>query len=222
MAVQTESKRLGDWLKWELENQYSRDIVTVLAGNGAERALTSGMVLGRATKGTATGAAVAGNAGNGTVTANPIVGQAAKPGIYQVVCVEPAANAGKFSVEDPDGILIGIATVGVQFATHLTFTIADGAVDFVAGDAFNITVAAGSGKVKQIDFAATDGSDAACGILTEEAAAPDGTDRSAVAVVRNAIVSDNGITWPTGATQPQKDAATAQLKAAGILVRQGA
>ncbi len=222
MAVQTESKRLGDWLKWELENQYSRDIVTVLAGNGAERALTSGMVLGRATKGTATGAAVAGNAGNGTVTANPIVGQAAKPGIYQVVCVEPAANAGKFSVEDPDGILIGIATVGVQFATHLTFTIADGAVDFVAGDAFNITVAAGSGKVKQIDFAATDGSDAACGILTEEAAAPDGTDRSAVAVVRNAIVSDNGITWPAGATQPQKDAATAQLKAAGILVRQGA
>ena len=222
MAVQTESKRLGDWLKWELENQYSRDIVTVLAGSGAERALTSGMVLGRATKGTATGAAVAGNAGNGTITANPTVGQAAKPGIYQVVCVEPAANAGKFSVEDPNGILIGIATVGVQFAAHLTFTIADGAVDFVAGDAFNITVAAGSGKVKQIDFAATDGSDAACGILTEDTTAPNGTDRSAVAVVRNAIVSDNGITWPAGATQPQKDAATAQLKAAGILVRQGA
>ena len=65
MSVQTESKRLGDWLKWEEENQYSRDIVTVLAGSGAVRALTSGMVLGRLTKGTATAAAIAGNTGNG-------------------------------------------------------------------------------------------------------------------------------------------------------------
>lgn len=222
MSVLTESKRLGDWLKWEQENQYSRDIVTVLAGSGADRVLAGGMVLGRVTKGTAAGAAVAGNTGNGTITANPTVGQTAKPGVYQVICIEPAANGGKFSVEDPDGILIGIATVGVQFATHLTFTIADGAVDFAAGDAFTITVAAGSGKVKQIDFAATDGSDAPCGILTEDTTAPDGADRSAVAVVRNAIVSDNGITWPAGATTDQKNAAIAQLKALGILVRQGA
>ncbi len=222
MSVQTESKRLGDWLKWEEENQYSRDVVTVLAGSGAVRALTSGMVLGRLTKGTATATAVAGNTGNGTITTNPTVGQAAKPGIYQVACIEPAANSGKFSVEDPDGILIGIATVGVQFATHLTFTIADGATDFVAGDAFTITVAAGSSKVKQIDFAATDGSDISCGILTDDTTAPDGTDRSAVAVVRNAIVSDNGITWPAGATTNQKNAAIAQLKSLGILVRQGA
>ncbi len=222
MAAVTESKRLGDWLKWEQENQYSRDIVTVLAGSGADRVLTSGMVLGRATKGTATGAAAAGNTGNGTLTAHPTVGQAAKRGVYQVICIEPAANGGKFTVEDPDGILIGIATVGVQFATHLTFTIADGGVDFAAGDAFTITVAAGSGKVKQIDFAATDGSDAACGILTEDTTAPDSADRSAVAVVRNANVSDNGITWPAGATTDQKNAAIAQLKALGILVRQGA
>lgn len=222
MSVLTESRRLGDWLKWEQENQYSRDIVAVLAGSGADRVLANGMVLGKITKGAATGAAVAGNAGNGTITANPAVGQAAKPGVYQVICIEPAANGGKFTVEDPDGILIGIATVGAQFDTHLTFTIADGAVDFVAGDAFTITVAAGSGKVKQIDFAATDGSDAACGILTEDTTAPDGADRSAVAVVRNAIVSDNGITWPAGATTDQKNAAIAQLQALGILVRQGA
>jgi hypothetical protein len=222
MPVITESKRLGDWLKWEQENQYSRDIVTVLAGSGADRALTSGTVLGCVTKGAATGAAVAGNTGNGTITASPTVGQAAKPGVYQLVCIEPATNGGKFSVEDPDGILIGIATVGVQFATHLTFTIADGGVDFAAGDSFTITVAGGSGKVKQIDFTATDGSDAACGVLTEDITAPDGADRSAVAVVRNAIVSDNGITWPAGATTDQKNAAIAQLKALGILVRQGA
>ena len=39
MPVQTETKYLGDWLKFETENQYSRDVVTILAGSGAERAL---------------------------------------------------------------------------------------------------------------------------------------------------------------------------------------
>ena len=222
MSVLTESNRLGDWLKWEQENQYSRDIVTVLAGSGADRVLTSGMVLGKITKGAATGAAAAGNTGNGTITASPPVGQAAKPGVYRLVCIEPATNAGTFTVEDPDGILIGIATVGVQFTTHLTFTIADGSTDFVAGDSFTIMVAAGSGKVKQIDFSATDGSDQACGLLLVDTTAPSGLDRSGVAVVRNAIVSQNGITWPGGATSDQKNAAIAQLKSLGILVRQGA
>jgi len=222
MSVLTERKYLGDWLKYEYENQFSRDVITVLAGSGAERALLSGMVLGKITKGAATGAAVAGNTGNGTITAAPTVGQAAKPGVYQLVCIEPATNAGKFTVEDPDGILVGVATVGVQFSTHLTFTIADGSTDFASGDAFTITVAAGSGKVKQIDFAATDGSDVAAGILLLDATAPDGSDKSAVAIVRSAIVSDNGILWPAGATTNQKNAAIAQLKSAGILVRQGA
>ncbi len=222
MPVQTERNYLGDWLKFETDNHYSRDIVTVLAGSGADRELLTGMVIGRITKGVAASAAVAGNTGNGTITAAPAVGQAAKPGVYRVVCIEPAADAGKFAVEDPDGVLIGVATVGVEFTTHLTFTIADGAADFVAGDSFTITVAAGSGKVKQIDFAATDGSNAACGILLLDTTAPDGTDRSGVAIVRNAIVSDNGITWPAGATENQKNAAIAQLKSAGILVRQGA
>ena len=222
MSVLTERNYLGDWLKYEPENQYSRDIVTVLAGSGAERALLSGMVLGRITKGAATGAVVAGNTGNGTITAAPTVGAAAKPGVYQLVCIEPATNAGKFTVEDPDGILIGVATVGVAFTTHLTFTIADGSTDFASGDAFTITVAAGSGKLKQIDFVATDGGDIASGILLLDTTAPNGADKSGVAIVRNAIVSDNGITWPAGATQPQKDAAIAQLKNAGILVRQGA
>ena len=222
MPLQTERNYLGDWLKFEADNHYSRDIVTVLAGSGAVRELLTGMVLGRITKGAATSAAVAGNTGNGTITANPTVGQAAKPGVYQLVCIEPAANAGKFTVEDPDGILLGIATVGVAFTTHLTFTIADGSTDFASGDAFTITVAAGSGKVKQIDFAATDGGDIASGILLLDTTAPDGTDRSGVAIVRNAIVSDNGIAWPAGATENQKNAAVAQLKSAGILVRQGA
>jgi len=222
MSVLTESRRLGDWLKWEEEREYSRDEVIVLAGSGADRVLTTGMVLGRVTKGAASAAAVAGNTGNGTITAAPTVGQAAKVGTYRLICVEPAANGGKFTVEDPDGIEIGVASVGTEFSTQLTFTIADGATDFVSGDAFTITVAAGSGKLKQIDFAAADGSDVACALLVFDTTAPDGADVAAAAVVRSAIVSENGITWPAGATSPQKTAAVSQLKAAGILVREGA
>ncbi len=93
---------------------------------------------------TGTGAAVAGNTGNGTITASPSTGANAKVGVYRITCIEPATDLGKFQVEDPDGIVLGVATVGSAFSTgsHLTFTIADGATDFVSGDWFTITVAA--------------------------------------------------------------------------------
>jgi len=223
MPVKDEKTYLGDVLKYEADALYCREEITVLAGSGAERVLTAGMVLGKITKGAATGAAVAGNTGDGTITANPTVGAAAKPGVYQVVCIEPAVNGGKFTVEDPDGILIGVATVGVQFSTHLTFTITDGATDFAAGDAFTITVAAGSGKVTQIDFSAADGTDKAAGLLYADVTAPDGVDAKGTAVVRGpAVVSENGVIWPAGATAQQKATALAELKALGIVARQGA
>lgn len=53
-----------------------------------------------------------------------------------------ADNGGVFSVTDPDGVVIGNATVGIPFTTHLTFTIADGDTDFVIGDGWNIVVGA--------------------------------------------------------------------------------
>ena len=223
MSVLTESKYLGDVLKYEAEDLYCREGVTVLAGSGAARALTIGMVLGRITKGTAAGAADAGNTGDGTITAAPTVGQDAKSDVYRLTCIEPATNGGQFSVEDPDGVQIGIAAVGTEFTTHLTFTIADGDTDFVAGDVFTITVAAGSGKVKQIDFSATDGSDKAYGVLCYDTTEPDGTDAESTAVVRGpAVVADDGLVWPDGATADQKAAAIARLETAGILTREGA
>ncbi|MBI4921863.1 MAG: head decoration protein [Devosia nanyangense] len=86
-------------------------------------------------------AAVAGNTGNGAPTMDATetaVGVVA--GVYRAVCIEPAANAGTFEVFDPAGVSIGVAAVGVLFAGVVRFTIADGATDFVAGDAFTITV----------------------------------------------------------------------------------
>lgn len=224
MSVLTEGKYVGDWLKGEVEEpkDYSREVITILAGSGSARALTSGMVLGKITKGAATGAAVAGNTGNGTITAAPTVGAAAKPGVYMLVCIEPATNVGKFLVTDPDGIVLGVATVAVEFTTHLTFTIADGSTDFASGDAFTITVAAGSGKWVQYNEDGTNGSEDAAGILLLNATAPDGTDAEGVAIVRDAVVSASGIVWPGTADTNEKAAATAQLAALGIIVREAA
>lgn len=221
MPVLTESKYQSDFLKFEADREYSRENVTVLAGSGSARVLTEGMVLGLITKGAATGAAVAGNTGNGTITASPTVGAAAKVGTYFLTCIEPNTNLGKFQVEDPDGVVIGVATVGTAFTTHLTFTIADGATDFASGDSFTITVAAGSGKVKQIDFSATDGADKPYGVLLRDVTAADGVDAVGVAVVRHAILETSNIIWPGGASAPQKAAALATLQLAGVLSRAG-
>lgn len=87
-------------------------------------------------------AAVAGNTGNGVLTlADPAYGAGVKAGTYRVIAIEPAANLGTFSVEDPDGVQIGVASVGVAFTGVVKFTIADGATDFVAGDTFTLAVA---------------------------------------------------------------------------------
>lgn len=134
--------------------------VTIATGEN----LTRGAVVGKITVGAATAAAGAGNTGNGTMGA-VTTGADAKPGVYKVVIVEPAANAGAFIVEDPDGVIVGRGTVAVAFAGPVNFTLADGATDFVSGDFFNITVAAGSGKWKRSVAAATDGSQRPLAIL---------------------------------------------------------
>lgn len=222
MSLQTEGKYLGDWLKFEQSNLFSREAITILAGSGSARVLTSGMVLGKITKGAATGAAVAGNTGNGTMGA-VTVGAGAKLGVYRLVIIEPAANAGAFIVEDPDGSQIGHGTVAVAFsAGGIGFTLADGVTDFVAGDSFTITVAAGSGKYVQLDDTAVNGAEIPAGLLLLDTTAANGTDAAGVAIVRHAAVSDSGITWPSTADANEIAAAVAILKTLGILVREGA
>lgn len=230
MAFVTEGKYTSDWLKMEHPNGFCREVITILGGTGGNaRNLRTGMVLGKATKGAATATAGAGNTGGSGTIASVTVSAGAKLGVYHLVCIEPGANAGIFSVEDPDGINLGVATVGVEFsAGGLTFTITD-ATDFVAGDSFIITVAAGTGKYVQFNQDGTTGIEAAAGILICDAngepavVAPDGTDIQAVALVRGpAIVNANQITWPSDIEAGEKAAAVAQLEALGIRVREGA
>jgi hypothetical protein len=222
VPVFTEPIYLPDFLKWEQERNYSREEVVILAGSGAARTLTTGMVVGRATKGAAAGAAVAGNTGNGTITSAPPVGAATKVGVYRLTCIEPASNAGKFLLEDPDGIAIGVATVAVEATlAGMVFTIADGATDFASGDSFTITVAAGTGKVVQLALAATNGTEDAYGVLIADATAVDGTDGRGVVLVRNAIIDSSKLIWPAGADADQKAAALALLATQGIIARTG-
>ncbi len=79
------------------------------------------------------------------------------------------------------------------------------------------------GKWVGLDVGASSGagSDAAKGILLLDCDATDG-DQRAVAIVRDAVVSDNGITWAANASAGDIVTHTAELLALGIVVREGA
>jgi hypothetical protein len=124
MPVQSESNYLGHWLKFEGDNLYSRDEVTVASGQNL-----------------ATGAVI------GIITAN--------------------------------------------------------------------------GKVTQLAPGASDGSQNAAGVLLNGVDAS-AADKPGVIVARHAICADKGLVWPGTITGPQKTAAINQLKALGIVVREGA
>jgi hypothetical protein len=221
MPVLNETNNLGDVLKYETPNLYSREAVTVLAGSGADRVLAVGTAIGRRTKSTAAATADGGNAGDGVAgTVTP--GVKAEVGSYTLTCVSTAANAGTFEVLTPKGYQLPDLTVAQAYAgDHLNLTIADGAADFIVGDKFTIDVS-GDDKVVALDLTAADGAHEAHGIVAFDVTAPDGTDAESTAIVRDAILADHAVVWPSGITQAQKDTALAELKARGILVRKGA
>ncbi len=146
--------------------------VTLLLGEN----LTRGALLGAITKGGASAAAKAGgNTGDGTITLDPTtpVRPGAKVGVYTVRCITAAVNGGVFRVEDPDGNVIGDTTVAggaggtASFDDDVKFILTDGAADFVVGDGFDVTIGAGSSKVKLSTAAAIDGSEVPDAILAE-------------------------------------------------------
>lgn len=210
-----EGAHTGEFLISECDQpNYSRDVVTLISGQN----LGAGTVLGKITLAGATAAAFAGNTGTGTV-GTITVSAGAKPGVYKVVMVEPGTNVGTYTVEDPDGVTIGTGVVASAFsAGGLAFTISD-ATDFVAGDGFNITVAAGSSKYTQFNQDASNGSQHAAGILYAAVDASGGDVTIAVIIARDAIVNGDLLVWPSDIEAGEKTAAIAELKAIGILVR---
>lgn len=213
MTELTESQHKAEFLVTEANGSLSRETVTVLSG----QTLKPGHVLGKVTVGTATGAAATGNTGDGTV-GTVSAGDTAKAGVYQIICIEPNTNSGTFEVEDPDGVIIGRAVVGSAFAGAVNFTISDGSADFVAGDRFTVTVAAGSGKYKEYNPANTDGSQTAVAILLDAVNATAG-DKEGVIVARHAEVNAAELIWFSAADANQKAAGQAQLAIQTIIAR---
>lgn len=161
--------------------------------------LLRGTVLGKITMGAAS-ESHAGNTGNGVMTLDattPILANA-QAGAYVATCIAAATNSGTFEVKDPQGKSLGEYTVGATFADQLKFVIADGSADFIVGDKFTITIAAGSGKYVKSLLAAIDGSQYPWAILAEDTDATAG-DVNTVAYI-NGNFHDDAVIFGTGQT----------------------
>lgn len=210
----TEGQHTAEFLVSEANGARSREVVTIVSG----QTIKAGHVLGKITVGAGSSAPFAGNTGDGAMGAIT-VSAGAKPGAYKLVIIEPGTNVGKFTVEDPDGVIIGTGTVAAAFsAGGLAFTLADGSADFIAGDGFTITVAAGSGKYKEYNPSNADGSQTAVAIAFDNVDASGG-DKSAVVIFRDAEITSAELIWFSGASGGQKTTGLAQLALQGIIGR---
>jgi len=217
--VLTERRWSGGYIVSEANGERSREQVTLKQQAGGT-ILDAGTVLGQfgPSTGAPVAAANAGNTGNGVMGA-VTEGAGAIVGVYNLVFEAAAANAGVFAVFDPNGAFVGQGKVAVLFNKGgLSFTLADGSADFVAGDGFTITVAANAdaGKYTPVNSAATDGSQNAKAILFNSPFDVTAADTKQTVSARACEVNGNELVWPAGATANQIAAWTAQLAAAGI------
>lgn len=206
MAAQTLGFRTAEFLVSEANGYLSRDEVSVTAVS----ALPAGQLLGKVTVGAATAAVQAGNTGNATISA-VTVGTKTQPGVYVVEFT--AATA--FMVIAPNGHVIGNGVTGTAFAVtdHIDFTITAGGTPMVAGDGFNVTVAAGSGAYVAYSASATNGAANVAGILFE--GVPASTTDNRTIINSDAEVNLAHVTY-TGT----KAVVVAGLAALGIKVRE--
>lgn len=204
-------KRAADFVLSEAPGARSRENGVLLNGE----TVVAGQVLAPVSHGTGSAVAQAGNTGNGVMGAIT-VGAGAMAGVYHLEIIEAAANAGTFIVEDPDGVEVATGHVAAAFsAGGLGFTLADGSTDFVAGDGFNITVGAGSGKFRAFATANTDGSQAGPFSIAIYGYAAAGADVPIAYMARDCEVNLKALTYPAG----QDAVVVAGLLASGIIAR---
>lgn len=210
MTIKTEGTHAGEFLLSEASGTRSRENVIITAGSGL---LAAGTLIALITAANAaTPSAVGGNTGNGTM-GTVTTASVAITGTYTLTITEAAANGGTFELVDPAGAAVGSGSVGVAFSGGgLSFTLADGSTDFAVDDAFTIAVNASLGEWTAYDDDGTnDGRRAVSGILF---APVDATvnDVLAVAVARDAEVSESLLVGLDAA-------GLADLQALGIITR---
>lgn len=217
-AVNYEKRRSGCYLGECASLNIVNEEIIVASGAGV---LYPGTVLGRLGVGAATAAAKAGgNTGTGVITLDAVapVGAGAKAGVYTARATVAAVNGGTFEVKDPDGFVLGTVAVGATFDNDVKFTIADGATDFVVGDGFDITVAAGSGKYVAHDPALNNGAKVAAAILFHKVDATAADAKSVATVNGPAVINGNDLTFKAGIIAADKTAALNALRAKGMKV----
>ncbi|MEA3044570.1 MAG: hypothetical protein QOH47_2408 [Sphingomonadales bacterium] len=218
MVITSTTKRDFYYLGESAAANIINEEIIIVSGAGK---LGPGTVLGQITEGgtqtVAAAVAFAGNSGTGTV-GSLTADAGANPGAYKIEITEPAANAGTFRVEKPDGSLDGTGTVGVAYNGTINFTISD-ATDFVAGDGFTVTVSyATSNKYALHDAAGVDGREAATAILGVGVDATD-ADVTTVATVRGpATIFGTCLTFKSGISDANKAAAIQALRNKGLAV----
>lgn len=220
----TENNRFSHVVKEEQwpSKGWCRKAVT--ANEATAKEYVIGTVLGKVISGgAATAEADSGNTGDGamgaiTVSAGAVIGD------YRLVIVAAATDAGTFLVSDPNGKLVGTGTVGSAFALGgLSFTLADGAADFVVGDGFTINVT-GSYKYKVAVETATDGSEVPAGVVLKDQSVAATTDTVVLMMIRgDAILDKNALVLDaTFDNAAKKQKAYDALEALGITLEESA
>lgn len=224
--VATETKRLGDVLKYEFEREMGFCRKAVTAYEATAKTYTPGTILGK-TLVSGTAAAVAGGANTGNGTMGTITVSAhAKVGQYVLRITVASSNAGAFELLNSNGYVVGTGNVASAFVGNgLAFTLADGSTDFSVGDTFTITVT-GTEKYKILENTASDGSAAFAGIyigasngLGIDTSVVATTDTTVLILERGpAMVAKEGLTLGASInTAAEKAALYAQMAAVGII-----
>jgi len=201
---------------------YKDDVVNF----GGAATYAEGTLLARRKVATAiTPAAGGGNIGDGTVTAAAVVGGPVVPlvGTYVLTCITAVTNGGIWKLEDPNGGLVAgylPQTVGAGAATvfevgGLTFTITDGAADFVAGDTFNLPVVA-DGDLVPFAPAGVGGAQLPVAVLPYALTATGAGDLRARVLVGGKVNATRLIIDADGDGSNITDEILAQLRSAGI------
>lgn len=164
-VIATDAQRLSNVMKWVDPNAFHVGLLTaaVTIYEGSQKTYVPGQVLGRTlVSGSGAWVVQSGTLGNGTPGTVTVSGYA-KVGTYVVRFLTSGATAA-FSLRDPDGRHLGQGAVGTAFVSKdLSFTIADGATDYSAGEVLLINVT-GTEKWKTVEATAVDGSEVAAGI----------------------------------------------------------